>query len=62
MPGDLTPSVSGERGEDQNRRQALVWPDGTRDIFRRIKPGTPDPHPVSHFLPTDHARRGCGAH
>jgi len=42
--------------EEQHRRQALAWLDRTGDIFRRIKPGTPDPHLVSYFLLADHQR------
>jgi 8-oxo-dGTP diphosphatase len=40
--------------EEDHRRQALAWLDGTGDIFRRVKPRTPDPHLVSYFLLTDH--------
>jgi len=39
--------------EEQHRRQVLAWLDSTRDIFRRVKPATPDPHLVSYFLLTD---------
>ncbi len=39
--------------EGQHRRQVLAWLDSTRDIFRRVKPATPDPHLVSYFLLTD---------
>jgi 8-oxo-dGTP diphosphatase len=39
--------------EEQHRRQALAWLDRTTDIFRRVKPGTPDPHLVSYFLLVD---------
>jgi 8-oxo-dGTP pyrophosphatase MutT (NUDIX family) len=40
--------------EEEYRRQALAWLDSTGDIFRRIKPRTPDPHLVSYFLLIDH--------
>jgi len=40
--------------EEEHRRMALAWMDGTGDIFRRVKPGTPDPHLVSYFLLADH--------
>lgn len=39
--------------EEDHRRQALAWLDSTGDIFRRVKPRTPDPHLVSYFLLTD---------
>ena len=39
--------------EEVHRRQALAWLDGTGDIFRRVKPRTPDPHLVSDFLLVD---------
>jgi len=40
--------------EKEHRCQALAWLDSTGDIFRRIRPCTPDPHLVSYFLLTDH--------
>jgi 8-oxo-dGTP diphosphatase len=40
--------------EEEHRRQVLAWLDSTGDIFRRISPGTPDPHLVSYFLLIDH--------
>jgi len=40
--------------EEEHRRRALAWLDSTGDIFRRISPGTPDPHLVSYFLLIDH--------
>lgn len=40
--------------EEHHRRQTLAWLDSTGDIFRRIKPGTPDPRLVSYFLLADH--------
>jgi 8-oxo-dGTP diphosphatase len=46
VPADLV--------EDEHRRLALAWLDGTGDIFRRIGPCTPSPHLVSYFLLTDH--------
>lgn len=42
-----------DAGEEEHRRQALAWLDSTGDIFRRVKPCTPDPHLVSYFLLTD---------
>jgi 8-oxo-dGTP diphosphatase len=40
--------------EEHHRSQVLAWLDRTDDIFRRVKPGTPDPHLVSYFLLADH--------
>src|SRR6202022_4709179 len=40
--------------EEEHRRQALAWLDSTGDIFRRVKPCTPDPHLVSYFVVIDH--------
>jgi 8-oxo-dGTP diphosphatase len=43
-----------DEAEADHRRQTLAWLEGTSDIFRRIKPGTPSPHLVSYFLLIDH--------
>jgi 8-oxo-dGTP diphosphatase len=40
--------------EEEHRRQVLAWLDSTGDIFRRISPGTPDPHLVAYFPLIDH--------
>jgi 8-oxo-dGTP diphosphatase len=40
--------------EEEHCRQALAWLDSTGDIFRRLRPRTPDPHLVSYFLLIDH--------
>lgn len=42
-----------DAGEEDHCRQVLDWLDRTDDIFRRVKPCTPDPHLVSYFLLTD---------
>jgi len=46
--------VPGDRLETEHREQALRWMDGTDDLFRRLKPRTPDPHLVSYFSLVDH--------
>lgn len=46
--------VPADAVEEEHRRQALAWMDSTGDIFRRVKPRTPDPHLVSYFLLADH--------
>jgi 8-oxo-dGTP diphosphatase len=51
LVASLTP---GDEVEEQHQRQALGWLDSTTDIFRRVKPRTPDPHLVAYFLPVDH--------
>lgn len=42
--------------EDDHRSRALAWMGSTDDVFRRVKPSTPDPHLVSYFVPLDRAR------
>lgn len=37
----------------EHQRWAMAWLAGTEDIYRRIKPRTPDPHLVSYFLLLD---------
>jgi 8-oxo-dGTP pyrophosphatase MutT (NUDIX family) len=39
--------------EARHRRQSLAWLRATQDVFRRINPGTPSPHPVAYFLLQD---------
>lgn len=39
----------------RHQQTALRWLDSTRDIYRRVKPGTPSPHLVSYFLLVDRA-------
>lgn len=44
-PGDVL--------EGEHREQVLDWLSGTDDVFRRVKPATPDPHLVSYVVPID---------
>lgn len=41
----------------QHKARALQWLSHTRDIYRRVKPGTPSPHLVSYFLVIDRPAR-----
>jgi 8-oxo-dGTP diphosphatase len=54
--GLITQVLPVDAAEEEHLRQALAWLDSTRDIFRRVKPRTPDPHLVSYFLLIDHQR------
>jgi hypothetical protein len=42
--------------EEEHRRRVLAWLEGTRDVFRRVRPCTPSPHLVSYFLLTAYRR------
>ena len=39
--------------EAEHRADALRWLRGTDDVFRRVKPATPDRHLVSYVVPVD---------
>jgi 8-oxo-dGTP pyrophosphatase MutT (NUDIX family) len=39
--------------EEEHRSQVLCWLSRTDDVFRRVKPRTPDQHLVSYFLVVD---------
>jgi 8-oxo-dGTP pyrophosphatase MutT (NUDIX family) len=39
----------------RHREQALAWLRRTDDVYRRVKPATPDPHLVVYFLLVDAA-------
>jgi hypothetical protein len=59
LVGEVVPS---DTLEEQHRRQALAWLDRTGDIFRRIKPGTPDPRkPAAHTRPRAVRQRGIAS-
>jgi 8-oxo-dGTP diphosphatase len=52
--GLIAQVVPVDAAEEEHRRQALAWLGRTHDIFRRVKPRTPDPHLVSCVLLIDH--------
>ena len=39
--------------EAEHRELVLGWLSGTGDVFRRVKPATPDQHLVSYVVPVD---------
>ncbi|GAB2591753.1 DNA mismatch repair protein MutT [Paractinoplanes abujensis] len=43
----------GDALEGEHRRLVLDWLGGTDDVFRRVKPATPDRHLVSYVVPVD---------
>jgi 8-oxo-dGTP diphosphatase len=43
----------GDDREAADLRWAVAWLERTDDIFRRVKPSTPDPHLVSYVVPID---------
>jgi len=43
--------------EEKHRTRALSWMASTDDLFRRVKPSSPDPHLVSYFVLLDRARQ-----
>jgi 8-oxo-dGTP diphosphatase len=44
---------AGDDREMADIRSATAWLDRTDDVFRRVKPATPDPHLVSYVVPID---------
>jgi 8-oxo-dGTP diphosphatase len=42
--------------ESAHRDQTLEWLASTSDVYRRVKPRTPDKHLVVYFIPIDQAR------
>jgi 8-oxo-dGTP diphosphatase len=44
---------AGEEREAKDLRSAVAWLEATDDVFRRVKPATPDPHLVSYVVPVD---------
>ncbi|MBL7256366.1 NUDIX hydrolase [Paractinoplanes lichenicola] len=44
---------AGDELEGEHRRLVLDWLSGTDDVFRRVKPATPDRHLVSYVVPVD---------
>jgi len=44
--------------EREHQAAALAWLAGTRDIYRRVKPGIPSPHLVSYVLLADPVSSG----
>jgi 8-oxo-dGTP pyrophosphatase MutT (NUDIX family) len=42
---------------EAHRTEALRWLRGTTDVYRRVKPATPDPHLVAYLLVVDRASR-----
>ncbi|MEO3746836.1 NUDIX hydrolase [Plantactinospora sp. B5E13] len=47
--------VPGDGLEEEHRSETLRWLRGTDDVFRRVKPATPDRHLVSYVVPVDPA-------
>ena len=44
---------AGDDTEAEHRSLVLDWLGGTDDVFRRVKPATPDQHLVSYVVPVD---------
>lgn len=44
---------AGDEHEAADLRSTLAWTERTDDVFRRVKPATPDPHLVSYVVPID---------
>jgi hypothetical protein len=42
--------------ESAHRAQTLEWLASTSDVYRQVKPRTPDKHLVVYFIPIDRAR------
>lgn len=42
---------------EAHRAEAVAWLRGTDDVYRRVKPATPDPHLVAYVLVVDRAAR-----
>ncbi len=55
--GVVRAAVSGLRAGDDveagHREQVLAWLESTDDVFRRVKPDTPDQHLVAYVVPVD---------
>jgi 8-oxo-dGTP diphosphatase len=49
----LADIAAGDEREAKDIRSTLAWMTRTDDVFRRVKPATPDPHLVSYVVPVD---------
>lgn len=51
--GVVTGLRAGDDVEASHRSEVLAWLERTDDVFRRVKPATPDHHLVSYVVPVD---------